>query len=271
MAKPSHQEVVLFFNSDDTVASEMMMTDFVRHLEGELLDARAASVVQAAYAVVANGLNLVGIVYFIFRVDENGKIDKSFNLPFKYLVQQAGFGADLGRGSIRKASRGSCPIPWHATNLWEPRCKEVLNAVQQRLYRNKLNLKVAPNHGEDFFAESPNESLAEQQPRSDYQFLGTDRAITSPASEHPDSRILAARLEQVLGQDGRLTMQDLMLMHSDQLNSARSAHRQTLEEQQATYLAQIKTFRDEIHELKVALRQEQGRNRRLQEILRREL
>ncbi len=247
----------------------MMMTDFVRHVEGELLDAHAASVVNAAYCIVANGLNLAGVAYFIFRVDENGKIENSFNLPLKYLVQQAGHGGDLGQGGIRKASRGRCPIPWHSTNLWEPRCEDALGVVQQRLYRNKLNLKAVADGGEDFFAESPSLTETEEQAGSDMQLVDTDPAANYP--EHPDSRELAARLEEVLGQDGRLTMQDLMRMHSDQLNAARSSHRQELEEQQTSYLAQIKTCRDEIHELKVELRQEQGRNRRLQEMLRGEL
>ena len=49
---------------------------------------------------------------------------------------------------------------------------------------------------------------------------------------------------------------------------AKQRFRDDLHEQQQTYLDQIRGLRDDMQELKVALRHEQDRNRRLQELLR---
>ena len=145
-----------------------------------------------------------------------------------------------------------------------PASSEALQDLQQRLYRNKLGIKPVLTGMEDYFevdvhrsAESDDESIGLQE-------YGLD----DDGSARAETQELIARLEEVLGQDGRMSMQDLVLMHSEQLSETRVQHRRELEEQQTGYLEQIKTYREEIHELKVALRQEQSRNRRLQQMLR---
>ena len=61
---------------------------------------------------------------------------------------------------------------------------------------------------------------------------------------------------------------NLIRLHSEQLNEAKAKYRQDVESQQMAYLDQLRAAREEIHALKVALRQEQGRSRRLQQMLR---
>ena len=142
MSKGGQQEVVMLFNSEGEVCEEMHFSTFENYLAGKQnLESFAASVVKAAYCVVGNGLSVRGVVFFLFTVDEDGNIDPDFNLPLQYLVQQAGIGDDLGQGGIRRASRGQCPVPWHAVNLWDPDSEGGVQLVQSRVYRNKLKLK----------------------------------------------------------------------------------------------------------------------------------
>lgn len=262
MTRSGHQEVVIMYSSDRTIASEMTYLEFQKHLSGKPLDAQAASRCKAAFCVVANGLRLAGVVFFEFDIDEHGSLNPNFNLPLKYLVQQAGIGGETELGSVRKASRGQCPVPWHSTDLWEPADNGALQDLQQRLYRNKLNLKPVLTGNEDYF-----DAGVDELPDDD-DGLSLIDLDTDAQEARAEAQELFARLEDALGQDGRMTMQDLVRMHSEQLAETRVMHRRELEAQQTGYLEQIKTYRDEIHELKVALRQEQSRNRRLQEMLR---
>lgn len=271
MTQIGHQEVVVLYTADETIESEMMMSDFRRYLEGAPLESHAASVVKGGYCVVGNGLALAGAAFFLFEVDEHGLLDPTFNLPLKYLVQQAGVGGNLGQGGIRMASRGRCPVPWHSINLWEPVDDEILAVLQQRIYRNKLSLQAIATGAEDFFQTSP-EQLDEEASRApdleDFDLYELDDVKLDDASTRQQAKELTGRLEEVLGPDGKLTVQELVRMNAQQLNEMRYGHRQEIEAQQSAYLEQIKACRDEIHDLKVALRQEQSRSRRLQEILR---
>ena len=264
MTRSGHQEVVILYQADETISSEIPYSTFQQHLSGAPLEAHAASRVKAAFCVVANGLRLAGVVFFEFVVDEHGDVDPNFNLPLRYLVQNSGVGGELEHGLVRKASRGQCPVPWHSTNLWEPASSEALKDLQQRLYRNKLGIKPVLTGMEDYFEVDVHRSA-----ESDENPIGLQEYdLDDDGSARAETQELIARLEEVLGQDGRMSMQDLVLMHSEQLSETRVQHRRELEEQQTGYLEQIKTYREEIHELKVALRQEQSRNRRLQQMLR---
>ena len=224
---------------------------------GATLDAHAASQPQAAYCVVGNGLVLRGVVLFKFRVDEAGVCDPSFNVPLRYLVKVAGSGPDLGSGPVKSASRGQCPVPWHAGNLWEPNDLEVcLQGIQKRIYRNKLKLRT---------------SLGVADNADQLGATALEDVVLTPSHTAAQTAALEEKLTQTFGQDGRLSLQKVLRAHAEQLQDAKAQYRTDLEAQQQAYLDQLRTARDEIHDLKVALRQEQGRNQRLQQMLRGEV
>jgi len=275
------QEVVMLFGAEESVERELLLADFEAiHAGHATLPAQAACQVRAAYCVVGNGLNLRGVVFFLFNVTEDGAIDASFNLPLRYLVQHAGLGCDLGQGRIRKACRGQCPVPWHAVNLWEPEAGDTtIEHLQSRIYRNKLKLKsVSPGADEDFFYPQDSElELLDDESLSNSggsSGVGTSesslpaRATQRPPEEGLGEEALNARLNEVFGAAGKLSLQDLIRLHAEQLETAKHRYRQDIESQQSAYLEQLRTAKEEIHELKTELRHEQGRNRRLQQMLR---
>jgi hypothetical protein len=270
MSESGHQEVVFLFDAEENICGEIHFSVFNRHLKGEgRLDGCAASVTKAAYCVIGDGLSLRGVAFFRFTVDEEGRVDPAFNLPLAYLVQHAGLAEDLGQGRVRKASRSQCPVPWHAVNLWEPDAPDALETLQNRIFRNRLKLPTSTGSRDDDFFPAAEDSLElfDDTPVSGEVFIGEQTVRPSPTPRSPSpvqgngqTQQFTGRLNDVFGAAGKLSMQDMIRLHTEQLDEVKSRHRE-----------QLNAYRDEINELKVALRQEQGRNRRLQELLRGDL
>ena len=238
------EEAIFVFAEDlSAIASEMRYAEFEALLNRSAsLEQFAASNVRAAYVVVGEGLAVRAIVFFTFRVDEDGLVDDRFNVPLRYLAKQAGRGPDLGSGKpIRLACRSHCPVPWQASNLWEPEgVGDVHPAIrlQKVVTRNRLGLK--PRRVEIPDAESP--------------------AITQ--------QTLEAKLDQTLDQRGRVNVQALIASHQDQLQQVAAQFRRELAQQQQAYQVQLRGAQEELQKLRQALRAEKGRSRRLQELLR---
>jgi len=241
------EEIVLLFEADGSaVSSEMRFTEFEALINHDAtLDEHAASIVKAAYAIVASGLAVRGVVFFLFRVNEEGLVDRAFNVPLRYLVRNAGAGPDLGMGPVRLACRGMCPVPWHSVNMWEPRGTGDAHPamlVQKAVWRNRLGLKP----------------MASRRIHDD--------VVSATISD--EQLVLERRLTETFGTEGKVSLQQLITQHNQQLRAVSEKYRADLQQQQRTYLDQIRECRDEIHKLKATLRHEQERSRRLQELLR---
>jgi len=244
------EEVILLFDADGAeVVSEMRFADFEALVDqGGTLDAHAASRVKAAYVLVGTGLAVRGVVLFVFDVNEDGFVDASFNVPLAYLVENAGAGPDIGNGPLPLACKGQCPVPWHASKLWRSASdgdEHAVMLVQKAVWRNRLGIKpINATPGTEVF---------------------------NFASLELEHQKLDERLTDTFGEDGKISLPQLISQHTQQVTEARLRYRADLEQQQRAYLDQIRDCRDEIQQLKVALRNEQERSRRLQELLRGEL
>ena len=271
--KPSNsvttREVIYLFDNEEVIVDTLSYAEFGKLSERvsahPALQARAAGLVRAAYCVLGNALSLKAVVFFQFLVDDEGLLDASFNLPLDYLARQAG-SFKLDNTEIRKASRGQCPVPWHSVNLWEPQSPQVVQSLQQVIATNALGLPEHFYDGEDeFFADSQTaDGGIELTPLSDFQ---ADNIV--PVK--PDIGQMTDKLSQVFGPSGKLSVQEMVRMHADQIEQLRDEFRREYEIAQVSYLDQIRIAQEEIHQLKTALRQEQGRNKRLQQMLRGDL
>ncbi|MEM1433578.1 MAG: hypothetical protein AAGG11_05950 [Pseudomonadota bacterium] len=238
------EEAVFLFADDlSSIASEMHYQEFEALLNrSAAIEQFAASRVRAAYVVVGEGLAVRAIVFFTFRVDEEGQVDDRFNVPLRYLARQAGKGPDLGHGGpIRLACRSHCPIPWQANNLWEPEgVGDVHPAIrlQKAVTRNRLGLKP--------------------------------RRLVLPDEDNPVAlqQALEERLSQTLDNRGRINVQALIASHNEQLQQVAAQFRRELAQQQQAHGEQLRGAREEVQKLRQALRSEKARNRRLQELLR---
>ncbi len=252
-------EIVLLFEEDgSSIDSEMLFSEFEALVSGSSvgnktnLDQYAASGVPAVYAHVGAGLIVRAMVFFQFSVDEEGQVDKGFNLPLTYLLEQAGQGPDLGMGAVRMASRTQCPVPWHAAKLWEPQGEGEEHSamlVQKAVWRNRLSLK-ASGTGQPMEAGIELFAYGDETPIND------------------KLHTLENKLIETFGEDGKVGVKHLIHQQGEQLSKISDKHRADLEVQQKTYLTQIRGHRDEIQKLKSLLRHEQERSRRLQAMLR---
>ena len=185
------EEAVMLFEPDSlSVAREMRFSDFEELTEGtSTLDAFAASIARGAYVLVGTGLSVQGVVFFQFKVDEDGRIDASFNVPLRYLIDNAGLGPDLGTGPIRLACRSQCPVPWHSINLWEPEGEgdeHPAQKLQKIIWRNRLGLKP--------------QSLITNRVTEDF--------VLEDARE--DTRDLQAKLTEAFGEEGKLDLEKMI-------------------------------------------------------------
>jgi hypothetical protein len=273
------QEIVLLFDTNGTSIQQAMSFEEFEALTSNsaALPDLAASTIKAAYAVVGKGLHVCGVVFFQFRINEEGLLDGTFNLPLRYLVRHAGLGPDLDMNPFRLACRSQCPVPWHSMNLWEPKGKgdaHPAKLVQKAVWRNSMGLKPVPA-AEGFGVELDTISKpAAANGKPAKRAKAPASASRSPAELGAVSTVKAqmARHEQRLtatfGEEGRLNVSLLAQQHRQQIEQITQQHRSEVNDLQRNYLDQIRNCRAEIQKLKAALRNEQERSRRLQGLLR---
>ena len=249
------EEAVFVFAPDGlAVTTEMRFSDFeALAARSYAIESLAGSRTKAAYVRVGSPLAVRGIVFFVFGVDEQGLVDASFNVPLRYIYDHAGAGPDLGLGAIRLACRGQCPVPWHAVNLWDPHGDGEAHPaalVQRAVWRNRLGLK--PTGAVERLLE---DGLVLEEP------------VTAAWPTSNGETSAPADFERARG-DADAAVEAVVRQHREQLDRVARKFREDLERQQQTYLDQIRGCKDEIQQLKAALRHEQQRSRRLQALLR---
>jgi hypothetical protein len=283
-AEGLQQMVVLFDATATTIETELSIDELDDLLCGErTLLGRESSVVRAAYVEVGTGLAVKAVVFFQVKVDVRGRFDRSFNVPLEYMAQQAGAGPDLGTGPIRMACRSQCPVPWHAINLWEPAGRDDDHAaveVQKAVWRNRLGLKVMPAMAPAFVPESrlrgPLDAvmeLDEAMKRKTAHHMAFEQRQALERRQLEAQRAFEQRqvqeplLTAASGEVGRVSVGQYARAQRPAAPPEKLGH----DQYQQTYPEQIAAYRDEIQKLKAALRHEQERSRRLQQLLRGEL
>jgi len=279
----AQEVVVLFDTTGSKIDLEMRFGQFNALLgQKATLSSHAAATVKAAYAQVGAGLSVQAVVFFLFKVNEQGYVDPAFNLPLDYMAQNAGEGPDLGRGVVKMACRSQCPVPWHAINMWEPEGEGKAHPamlVQKAVWRNRLQLKTLPaarsrsgavageaagrivrEHVVAERREAPRAEPLDLSARLDAAGDGTTGVARVQAMDR--------KLTQTFGEAGRVSVSQYTRQHREQMGQVADRFREEMQRQQQGYLEQIRGCREEIQQLKAALRHEKERNRRLQQLLR---
>ncbi|HEX7036905.1 MAG TPA: hypothetical protein VF210_14105 [Pseudomonadales bacterium] len=287
-----YQELVVLFDAAGSKIDLEMRYGQFSGLLGQkgTLNSHADQTVKAAYAQVGAGLAVEAAVFFLFKVNAEGYLDPAFNLPLEYMAEHAGPGPDLGRGAIRMASRSQCPVPWHAINMWEPagdKQSHPAMLLQKAVWRNRLGLKplpavrqteavarlggarqqtglahpaaevqAPPVHLDQAANGLPNGSLALPKLRAQVQ-----------AKIQARVQAMEEKLAAAFGGHGRAS-RPAAAGEAERVGEVTARLRDELARQQQAYLEQIKSCREEIQKLKAALRHEQERSRRLQQLLR---
>ncbi len=232
MGSDEFVEVVYLFDAGVPV-TELRLSEFEHYIERQtpVPGVRSgAGVCRGVYAIVGEGLQIKGLVFFLVQVDQRGCVDPNFNVPLAYLVKSAGPGPDFGAGRVPLACRGDCPVPWHANNLWDPLDRsrvahggaDPATAVHQLIQANAL--EINPRR----IQAPPGVSATRAKPVSE-QAAAINNAV---------QLALVARIEELTRQQAA-TLLALQSTHEDELNA-----------QAQMFGGQIKVYKLEVARLK---------------------
>jgi|GEM_PF-6887328 hypothetical protein len=252
------KEVIFLFNVDEKICDELAYAQFERLIGGnQRLNSFALSRLKAVYCLLEAQSDLVRVVFFTATVNEHGVVDPSFNIPLRDLAQRAGPVKGSTYPDMRQASRGQCPIPWHAMNLWEPSTAQCLDEIKAGLGPSYCSNSLVATLDQEQAHAPLNQDLF---PDGDF----TEHSRASLALQ----RECEAKLTSVFGGSGKVSLQEIIRLHAEQLRQIKATHQAQLAAQQETHQTQSRRATDEIRALTAALRQERSRNQRLQCILR---
>jgi hypothetical protein len=275
-SRQGFQELVVLFDATGSkIGFEMRLGQFNSLLAQKgTLASHAARVVKAAYTQVGAGLSVRGVVFFQFNVNEQGYVDPAFNLPLEYMAEHAGTGPDLGHGPINMACRSQCPVPWHGINMWEPAGEGKAHPamlVQKSVWRNRLGLKPIPmiRQGNGVSTLQGRARVEAHREVAGIVEMGeaVNGSVTLPKMQ-AKIQAMGEKLTATFGKAARVSTSQHTRHDREQVGQVAAQLRAEMERQQQGYLEQIKNCREEIQKLKSALRHEQERNRRLQQLLR---
>lgn len=143
----------VFFFQDKQLVKEMLKSEYDALCDGAIHAPEYCNTKLAAvYLQISDTLLIQGLLFFIVRFDEKGKIVVENKVPIQQLIQTASRGPDLGAGAIRYVSQSQCSVPWHQQNLWDPP-EEVFSVLVQAVKENRLQIQ------EEFEAWEPLDSL----------------------------------------------------------------------------------------------------------------
>lgn len=141
--KPALIEAVMFF-SERGICSEMLYPEFEALLDGmvshpEYID----ETVEAVFLQINARLHVRAAVFFTIDFDQNGYINRLWNLPLRSLAEKAGRGPDMGGGPIRLVCLGFNQTPEYRPLFWKPGQRggrSDLMHVKEAVTRNTLGI-----------------------------------------------------------------------------------------------------------------------------------
>lgn len=145
MAVGFSSEAIMFFNDGDVV-KEMLYPEFEAILDHVVGIAEFENMqVPSAYVRINERLKVTHVVLFLLEFDDDGYVERSWNIPLSHLADNAGRGPDLGAGPIKLSCRSQCSVSWHQRSLWDPDAhagNTTLKKIAAAAKRNKLCLTV---------------------------------------------------------------------------------------------------------------------------------
>jgi hypothetical protein len=142
---------VVFFDSNNIVAKEMLYTEFeavLDHIVG-VPDFQGQKI-NAVYLHINQHLQVIAAVFFQVAFDSKGYTDKNWNIPLEHLAGNAGSGPNLGAGQIKLSCKSQCSVEWHQHEMWNPDPDhKVFRRLKAVVKRNRLSLPCVEKIQED--------------------------------------------------------------------------------------------------------------------------
>jgi hypothetical protein len=254
MVETLSAEAVFFFNNDHEIIKEMTYAEFQAILDNYVpLHDIATQELKAVYLRIDAHLHATATVFFCIGFDEEGFIDKSWNIPLQQLADTAAKGPNMGSGPIGLVCFSQCSQAWYRKSLWDPAMEMGKNdfiSIKKALKINNLGLVFKKEPEQDNSQSKYNEERTKAALMIKEQRL-RNKLLTTKAEQ--DKRQL--NLDY---QERELEYQRQLNDFQSQLNEERALNLQ-LKETLSTHEGNISGMR-EYFENKIASLQENENN-----------
>lgn len=219
---PPFEAVFLF--GRERITRELLYTEFEAILDGFIpIPDFAGTSVKAAYVQIGPTLAVTGLVFFLVSFDEQGMVDRRWNVPLQQLLGSAGTGPDMGAGAVRLVCYSQCPVAWHQKNLWDPSMQVGNNsfiAIRDAIKTNRLGFVVKSTKPP--VERSSREAIAPHHSKED---VAREQAALEQRLHDYYSAELAKQVEQ-LTKEQSLHIATLMSQKQARLHSLQQEHQQ---------------------------------------------
>lgn len=246
-------EAVIVFDNGK-IARQLQYVEFEAVIDGYVPMADyAGQRAQAVYIRVNSRLQVTACVFFLVDFNEQGMINRRWNVPLQNLADSAARGPDLGAGAIRLACFSQCPMEWQQNNLWDPCMEPGRNSfvlIRKAVASNRLGLIFSSP------APEPAKENAAEQEESLRRTLKDE--LTQVMRKRLAQTLKNQRLHiSTLNSRTQLKIENLKREHQQRLASYKNALSKSEED--------INTLQGELQKAEHALELQQTKTERLRE------
>lgn len=218
---------VIFFDSNNTVAKEMLYTEFeavLDHIVG--VPEFEEKKINAVYLHINQHLQVTAAVFFQIGFEANGFTDKNWNIPLDHLAANAGSGPNLGAGQIKLACKSQCSVEWHQHEMWNPDQEhKVFRRLRAVVKRNRLALPYVELDEDDISAVSKKASAkASGRGEKKSSRIDLDKDLKQRLSENFKQEIKQRTLE--VAADYKLKMASLKTEAQEHIDKIHKQYRE---------------------------------------------
>ncbi|SDS44135.1 hypothetical protein SAMN05216421_1528 [Halopseudomonas xinjiangensis] len=264
--KPLLTEAVMFF-SERGIGKEMLYPEFEALLDGLMATPDFADeTMEAVFLQINNRLQIRAAVFFTLDFDEDGYVNRLWNLPLRSIAEKAGRGPDMGGGPIRLVCLGFTNQTQYKPHLWKPgqrNGRSDLVWLKEAVRRNALGIVGEDEEARALLASERLQVAAEDAWYGGGNSIETVRLGSAEESEDaPEPEAVAAEVQQEREEFQRKAALYTRQIQSlqEQLRAMQSAHQAELERLREEHTDHLKVAQGELMDIKQELASQQKAN-----------
>lgn len=135
----------VIFMGTEGVTRELLYAEFQAILDGFIpLETNGPEAIRAVYVEIDCDLHVTAAVFFSFMLNQDGFVERSWNLPLLDLARTAEAGPNMGAGPIKLVCKSQNAVELFSEFLWDPKLAanaSDLTILKKAIKRNKLGIQ----------------------------------------------------------------------------------------------------------------------------------
>ncbi len=265
-SKPLLTEAVMFF-SERGICKEMLYPEFEALLDGLMATPDFADeTMEAVFLQINSRLQIRAAVFFTLDFDEDGYVNRLWNMPLRSIAEKAGRGPDMGGGPIRLVCLGFTNQAQYKPHLWKPgqrNGRSDLAWLKEAVRRNALGIVGEDEEARALLASERLQVAAEDAWYGGGNSIETVRlGLAGEPEKAPEQKAAASEGEQEREEFQRkaaLYVRQIQSLQA-QLGAMQSAYQAELERLREEHADQLKVAQGELMDIKQELASQQKAN-----------